>query len=270
MAITLESLAEQLRVVLEKTEKLEEENERLRNNQVLRPQVDNMKINTTNIAPEHSIVLSTANGPDHLTLKVFEVMPVYLRKCKLAVGACFTLERFVDVSLVLLDADSSKILEEKIANYNPADERNDVEVLNTDFKRDGDWQVSIHLQVLFDRFIRYIIKYLFTAEIQEIVRRNYQTYVNTADLSAVSPSIILKELESFRKCSNGQRAELVLSRATIYVDFKNVLQRVSPSHKQTLALTYAVMQAHYTDVEMLANGTANVNAEADHIAKLSS
>jgi hypothetical protein len=227
-----------------------------------------VKITADNIAPEGSIVLSIARGVENLTLKIFEILPILLRKTRLAAGSNTTLERFVDLVLVLLDPDSSKKLDEHMQNYDAADERNSIEDKNTDFRRDGDWMVATHTQELFERFLRYIVKYLYTKEIQEIVRANYWTFITNVDLLSMLPSSILKEMESYRRCSMGQRAELVLPRATIFVDFKNVMRRASPRHAQTLALTYAVIQAHYTDIELLANGAPNVNAELDHVSKL--
>ena len=78
-----------------------------------------------------------------------------------------------------------------MAVYSANEERNNVDELNTDFKRDGDWKVPTHTMELFDRFIRYIVKYLYTAEIQEVVRKNYMAYVTRADLSSVMHSSFL-------------------------------------------------------------------------------
>ena len=209
MPVTLEELADQLAYLQrvsqesnEEIEKLKDENEQLRRAQVNRPSEGVLaRITTDNIAPEQSIVLSVGKGVDNLTLNIYEFLPLYLRKTRLSAGNSLTLERFVDVVLVLLDKDSSKTLEEKMSVYSAAEERNTVEELNTDFKRDGDWRVTAHTMDLFDRFIRYVVKYLYTSEIQEVVRKNYMSYVTRTDLSSVMPSSILKEMESFRKCS---------------------------------------------------------------------
>jgi hypothetical protein len=216
---TVEQLHEQVQLLLRKNtetdaevKRLTEENERIKNNQQNRS-IDNLKISTESIAPAESLVLSLSKGVDNLTLDIYEFMPKILRKTRLAAGSSLTLERFVDVILVLLDVDSSKTLEERMSTYDAAEERNAIEELNTDFRCDGDWKVTQHTQHLCDRFVRYIVKYLYTAEIQEVVRRNYMAYVNTTDLSSVMPSSIIKELERFRKCSKGQREELVLPRA---------------------------------------------------------
>ena len=228
----------------------------------------NTKLTPSTLAPEGSVVLNLSYGRDKLTLNVFEQFRTFLRSAKLSTGTNLTLSMFCDCILVLLDKVSADNLNTCMINYTSANERHAEDSKSTDFKRNGDFENPTFRDELFPRFVRFVVKYLFTEEIQEVVLQNNTLFIVRGDIQNMIPTAIIRQLEEFRRCSAGTRPEKVLSRGSVFTSFKSVMQRGSPRHQQTLSLTLAVLQGTYTEVEHLADGTPNPAAEASHNAKM--
>ena len=230
----------------------------------------NIKLQPASLGPYESIVLSLSLGQANLTLNISEILSRHMRSATLSAGTNLTLSLFVDCILVLLDKVSAETLNSHITNYTSANERNDEDALSTDFKRNGDWEIATYRQELFPKFIRFVIKYLFTEEIQEVVLQQNATYIVKQDCSQTIPTAIIRRLEEYRLCSAGARPERVLTRGSVYTALKTILQRASTRHMQTLSLCLAVMQGTYHEVEHMADGRINIGAEASHVSKLAS
>jgi len=230
----------------------------------------NIKLTPTSLGPYESIILSLSCGQQNLTLNISEVLTRHMRSATLSAGSNLTLSLFVDCILVLLDKVSAETLNSHITNYTSANERNAEDALCTDFKRNGDWEIATCRQELFPKFIRFVIKYLFTEEIQEVVLQQNATYIIKQDCSQTIPTAIIRKLEDLRLCSSGARPERVLTRGSVYTALKTILQRASTRHMQTLSLCLATMQGTYHEVEHMADGRIDTGAEASHVSKLAS
>ena len=228
----------------------------------------NLKLTPSSLAAPGSVILNLSFGRSNLTLNVYEQFKTFLRSAKLTTGTNLTLAMFCDCILVLLDKVSADTLNSCITNYTSANERHAEEEKSTDFKRNGDFENPAYREELFPRFVRFLIKYLFTEEIQEVVLEDYTSFVTKGDVQNLIPTAIIRRLEEFRKCSEGTRPEKVLSRGAVFLALKAIMKRASTRHLQTLSLTLAVLQGTYSEVEHLADGTVNPAAEASHNSKM--
>ena len=255
----LKALADDLREVNRKNALLENS---------LRSGSTNLKLMPSSLAAPGSVILSLSFGRSNLTLNVYEQFKTFMRAAKLQTGTNLTLAMFCDCMLVLLDKVSADTLNSCITNYNSANERHAEEEKSTDFKRNGDFENPTFRDELFPRFVRFVIKYLFTEEIQEVVLGNYTHFATKGDVQNMIPTAIIRKLEEYRNCSEGTRPEKVLSRGAVFLAFKAIMKRASTRHLQTLSLNLAVIQATYSEVEHLADGSVNPAAEASHQLKM--
>ena len=188
-----------------------------------RAQAGNVRLNVDHVGESASLVLDADQTNKALTLDVNNLCGCYLRKARLSAGQGLTLDNMAQCILVILDPVSSRKLEAKINVYNPADELNIDPALSTAWQDAGGHLIATELNNLYPRFVRYIIKYLFNEKLQNTVRQMYALYVSKTDLTQVSPSAIIHKLEEFRKCSFGKRAELVIPRSQVFIDFNVIM-----------------------------------------------
>ena len=223
---------------------------------------------TKYIAEDASIVLDPEQQTLPLTLDVRPRLELYLMKAKLQ-SATLTLNQFVDCVLIWLDPESAMKLRDSILLYDPLEETN----INPDL--DSDWRerdlylipLVANVDLMFPRFLRFLVKKLFSSKLQNVVKNLFLKYQSSVGLQTLSPSAMIKKLEEFRGMSRGEREDLLIPRSAVYLAFKDMMSRASSRHAQTLSLVISTIEAHYTDVETVA-GIVNVRAEQDHKIKL--
>jgi hypothetical protein len=227
-----------------------------------------VRIISDHVAPNNSVILDVDQTALPLTIEIVPIFNECSRKMKLSAGTgMITVGMFSEVVLIILDRETSQRLEVFFSLYDETIEANAVESLSTDFRQGIGYKDPANYELLYPRFVRYCIKYLFTEALQQIVRTNFETLRTTANVMSVTPSAIIRRLESLRQCSRGQREDLFISRSQVFLAYKDILGRAGPRHKQVLSLTIFELQKSYKNIETV-NQIVNADAERDHVTTM--
>ena len=224
-----------------------------------------VKIDADSILKKNSLVLDVDMGLP-VTLDAIEILSHAYDKMKLSAPRA-SLEKFI--AILQLALDSNSLARWKAVAYVQADERNTtVPGLCRDY-RDGDlYKDSNELERLYPRFERYFIHHMYTKDLALMVRASYEKYCSSQN--SKNPTSIKNDLERFRKLSNSKHELYVIPRTEIYNKYQEILStKCSPRHSLAWQFTHAVNVATYVDIEKKADGSLNVDAEKDHVAKLS-
>ena len=226
-------------------------------------------VNLSNLSSSKGTInLDTQQTGTTLVLNIVEVLDMLYTE--LTLQGTFSMRKIFTVLQVLFDPVTAKSIQLKLSDYDSARETAAIESRNCDFKQDDTWASTDEVIVLknYKRFVRYVIKYFFVAELQRKNTMALYHFVNKKNLTDVSPVRILELLEQYRTQSLGADATLVISRATIFIAFKAILARASPRHLQAYTHVTVLIETEYKLVEFTSTGDVNPNAEAKHVSAM--